>query len=162
MLFFSFLVVVDAHLLEDDTEKILNIFLHASNSVACLIDIFISARPWKVFHFVYAMTFGFYYASFSIIYWGGGGVGICYASKEECPYDGQYCTVQKGEHWCDPFIYPILDWQNHALIAIGVILGGCLVVPFVHFFWIGLAWIRHHIYSKTLKKPTDLPTTVNR
>ena len=29
------------------------------------------------------MTFGFYYASFSIIYWGGGGVGICYASKEE-------------------------------------------------------------------------------
>ena len=56
------------------------------------------------------MIFGFYCASFSIIFWGGGGVGICNASKEECPYYGQYCTVQKGKHWCDPFIYPILDW----------------------------------------------------
>ena len=52
---------MEAHLLENETEVILNVFLHASNTVACLIDIFISARPWKVGHFVYAITFGFYY-----------------------------------------------------------------------------------------------------
>ena len=152
---------MESHLLENETEKILNIFLHASNSVACLIDIFISARPWKAFHFVYAMTFGFYYASFSLIYWGGGGVGICYASRDDCPYDT--CTVPKGEEWCDPFIYPILDWQNNALIAIGVFLGVTLLVPFLHFVWMGLAWIRHYIYLKTVSKnPTDLPITIER
>ena len=41
-----------------------------------------------------------------------------------------------------------MDWQNNALIAIGVILGGCFVVPIIHFFWMGLAWLRKSISKK--------------
>ena len=73
--------VVESHLLKNEIAVILNVFLHGVNSITCLIDIFISARPWKVFHFVYPIIFGFYYAGFSLIFWGGGGVGVCYNTK---------------------------------------------------------------------------------
>ena len=81
--------------------------------------------------------------------------------REDCFYeDGGYytCTVQKGDQWCDPYIYPIIDWQNNALMAIGVILGGCFVVPVIHFIWMGLAELRHYIYKTGTK--SDLPTSI--
>ena len=157
--------VVESHLLKNEIAVILNVFLHGVNSITCLIDIFISARPWKVFHFVYPIIFGFYYAGFSLIFWGGGGVGVCYNTKTT-PENHPTATVHfpDSNEWCDPFIYPILDWQNNPLIAIGVILGGCLVIPLIHFFWMGLIWIREYIASKTISENTqsDLPTNIDR
>ena len=116
-----------------------------------------------MFHFVYPIIFGFYYAGFSLIFWGGGGVGVCYNTKTT-PQNHPTATVHfpDSNEWCDPFIYPILDWQNNPLIAIGVILGGCLVIPLIHFFWMGLIWIREYIASKTISENTqsDLPTNI--
>ena len=146
---------MEAQLLKNEAAIYLNIFLYGVNSLTCLIDIFITARPWKPFHFIYGILFGFYYAAFSLIYWGAGGVGVCYSTKEGHPT----ATVQRGNSFCDAFIYPILDWQNSPGISVGVILGGCLVLPLIHFFWMGLAWIRQKIASKILgEDSTDLPT----
>ena len=149
-----FSVVVEAHLLKNEAAIYLNIFLHAVNSITCLIDIWISGRPWKPFHFVYPILFGFYYAGFSLIYWGAGGVGICYTTQVGHPT----ATVAKAPNfWCDPFIYPILDWENEPLMAVGIIAGGCLFIPVLHFFWLGLAWIRQKIYAKIFGRSEELP-----
>lgn len=142
---FLFSVVMEAHLLKNEAAIYLNIFLHAVNSIACLIDIFITARPWKIFHFVYPICFGLYYTAFSLIYWGAGGVGVCYTTDIGHPT----AIVKKGGFWCDPFIYPILDWQSNPAIAAGVLAGGCIVLPIFHAFWMGLAKIRQMIYSCT-------------
>ena len=153
-----FLDVVEAHLLKNEAAVILNVFLHGCNSIACFIDIFISRRPWKLFHFIYPILFGCYYAGFSLIYWGAGGVGVCYPSREGHPT----ATVQIENTWCDPFIYPILNWQSEPLVAIGVILGGCIAMPLFHLFWMGLAWLRGLIHSKTAGDVTDLPIHTHR
>ena len=136
---------MEAHLLKNEAAVYLNIFLHAVNSIACLIDIFITARPWKFFHFVYPICFGLYYTAFSLIYWGAGGVGVCYTTDLGHPT----ATEKRGEFWCDPFIYPILDWQSNPAIAAGVLAGGCIVLPIFHAFWMGLAKIRQMIFSCT-------------
>ena len=89
---------------------------------------------------------------------------IILTSREDCYYEAEdriTCTVQKGDQWCDPFIYPILDWQDNALMAIGVVLGGCFVVPIIHFIWMGLAELRHYIYKKIVSgTKSDLPTSI--
>jgi len=36
---------------------------------------------------------------------------------------------------CDAFIYPILDWGDKPLLAIGMIIGGVLVMPLIQTFW---------------------------
>ena len=69
-------------MLRNTAAVVLNAFLHAVNTAVCLIDIWISGRPWKSFHFIYAILFGLYYAAFSLIYWGAGGTGICYVERE--------------------------------------------------------------------------------
>ena len=79
------IVVVEAHLLKNTAAVVLNFFLHGVNSITCLIDIWISGRPWKPFHFVYSIYFGLWYAAFSLIYWGAGGTGICYKEREGHP-----------------------------------------------------------------------------
>ena len=46
-------------------------------------------------------------------------------------------------------------------MAIGVILGGCFVVPVIHFIWMGLAELRHYIYKKNGSGiKSDLPTSI--
>ena len=154
---------MEDHLLENETAIILNVFVHGINSITCLIDIFISARPWRLFNFTYAIVFGAYYASFSLIYWGAGGVGLCYDTNVDLRIPLS-ATVHKNNQWCNPFIYPIiLDWQNLALIAIGVILAACLAIPLIHLFWMGLVRIRQYIYSKTMSKEnSSLPTSIER
>ena len=70
------------------------------------------------------------------------GTGICHdQATETAPYPND-----NGEY-CDPFIYPILDWENNAGMAFGVIAGGCLVIPVLHFLWMGLAWLREKVFS---------------
>ena len=148
-------------MLENETAIILTVFVHGINSIACLIDIFISARPWRLFNFAYAIVFGAYYAILSLIYWGAGGVGLCYDTIEDLRIPLS-AAVHKNNQWCNPFIYPIiLDWQNLALIAIGVIFGACLAIPLIHLFWMGLVWIRKYIHSKLISKEnSSLPTSI--
>ena len=145
-------------MLKNTAAVVLNVFLHAVNTIVCLIDIWISGRPWKSFHFIYAIFFGLYYAAFSLIYWGAGGTGICYVEREGHLTPANQLVEQNGQ-WCDPFIYPILDWANHPGIAVGMLFGGCIVFPLLHFFWLGISrlreWIFYRIYDRRKVEPED-------
>ena len=85
---FDFLDVLEAGLLNDTTSKLGNFLTHGYNSLACLVDIFISDRPWKSLHFFWPVLMGFTYAAFTLIYWSAGGLGLCFDE----PNDG--ATVQ--------------------------------------------------------------------
>jgi len=130
---------------------ILNVLLHGANTIACLIDIFISARPWKKFHFAYAMIFGCYYLIFNLSYYAFGGVGFCYDTKEGNPG----ASVQQGQKWCDPFIYPIMDWHNIPWISAKVVSVAFIFVPLYHFLWMGLVRSRKYICSKNSDSTTS-------
>ena len=77
-------------------------------------------------------------------YRGAGGTGICYDTRDGHPT----ATVEQNGLWCDPFIYPILDWENNPKIAVGMIFGGFVVFPLLHMFWLGLSWLREFIFEK--------------
>jgi hypothetical protein len=59
-----------------------------------------------------------------------------------------------GIEVCDKFIYPILDWEDHPGMAVGVIFGGCLFIPLIHCFWVGLAQLRMAVYKWTVPAQT--------
>ena len=62
---------------------------------------------------------------------------------------------------CDKFIYPILDWEDNAGLAVGMVFGGCLFIPLFHFVWIGLSKIREKIYYWT-QGSSDAPVNGGR
>jgi len=136
--------VVEFELMKGTWMTILNVFLHAINTVSCLIDIMITARPIYIHHFYLPVAFGVWYTLFSLIYWAAGGVGIC---MRRCPGDMMLhdptCPVQ-----CDKYIYPILDWEDHPGLAAGIVVGGCIFMPLLLAFWWVLVWIRHKIKEK--------------
>ena len=141
--------------MQNPAAEILNIFLHAVNTIVCLVDIWISGRPWKCFHFIYAIFFGVYYSAFSLIYWGAGETGICYAEPEGHLTPPEQLIEENGQ-FCDPFIYPILDWGNHPWIAVGVLFGGCIALPLLHLFWLGISRLREWIFFKLYHKTSLL------
>ena len=134
-------------------KEFLNVFLHALNSVSFLVDIFVTARPWRIHHFYFAIMFGLWYMGFSLVYWAAGGTGRCY-TKHYYLITNTTATalsstttatalsttttpvpVTEGEWFCDPFIYPILDWGGKPLLALAMILGGVIVMPLVQSLW---------------------------
>ena len=80
---FDFLDVLEAGMLNDTTSKLGNFLTHGYNSLACLLDIFISDRPWKSLHFFWPVLMGFTYAAFTLIYWAAGGL----FPPDFCPRD---------------------------------------------------------------------------
>jgi hypothetical protein len=69
--------------------------------------------------------------------------------------------VLSGVETCDKFIYPILDWEGNPGLAIGMIFGGCLVLPVIHSFWLGLAKVRGKIFERKFPSERD-PTSDGR
>lgn len=125
--------VVEFDLIQGEWMIALNYFLHLVNTLSCLLDIFLTARPIRVHHFYLAVIFGIWYTFFSLIYWAAGGTGIC---RDRCDLDPSCPFV------CDSYIYPILDWDAHPGMAAGVVLGGCVLMPVFQAVWCGLAWVR--------------------
>ena len=140
--------------MQNEAAVILNFFLHGVNTIVCLVDIWISGRPWKCFHFVYAILFGLYYTTFSLIYWGAGGTGICFDELEGHQTPPEQLVEVNGQ-FCDPFIYPILDWGNHPELAVGVLFGGCIALPLLHLLWMGLSRLRELIFFRVFHSKTE-------
>jgi len=131
--------VIEFDLIKGDWMIALNYFLHLVNTLSCLLDIFLTARPIRVHHFYLAVIFGLWYTIFSLIYWAAGGTGICKErcdKRPDCPYI------------CDRYIYPILDWDEKPGMAAGVVLGGCVFMPVIQGVWCGLAWVRDTVKEK--------------
>ena len=47
------------------------------NSLACLFDSLISARPTSIRHFWLPLAFGAFYLLVNLLFWVGGGLGLC-------------------------------------------------------------------------------------
>ena len=112
--------------------------MHGLTTISCLVDIFVSARPWKLSHFVYSALYGIGYVIFSLIYWMAGGIGPCIKNKET------------GELECFDYIYPILDWGGNPVLAIVVVLVLLVLMPVFHGFWILMYKLRLKIFNFTV------------
>lgn len=149
LVYWSFLhpIVIANGMLNSTSAKLGNFVIHGCNTLVCLLDIFISNRPWKPLHFFWSILFGLCYATFSLIYWAAGGLGMCFDEKPE-----EGVTVHVGDQWCAPYIYPeILDWETKPMQAVITIAGGVAALPFLHFFWMLLAKLRAYLYYRSIQ-----------
>ena len=60
------------------------------NSLGCLFDSLISARPASFGHFWLPLTFGAFYLLVNLLFWVGGGLGLC---KIHCVSSGSSLNV---------------------------------------------------------------------
>ena len=142
--------VVKYHLMASAWASLLNVFLHGLNSISFLIDIFVSARPIRIHHFYFAVLFGIYYMLFSIVYWQAGGTGRCAVrcwsihntTNNTASTTAASTPFPCDEVVCDPYIYPILDWESAPWSAVLTVVLGMLVMPLVQAFWWGCYRLR--------------------
>ena len=125
--FFVHPIWIQKGFLQDLTMRHAYLFGHIINSLICIIDIFISNRPWKFMHFIWPLIFGIGYVILTLLCWK---MGI------ETIYD------------------EILDWRNEPCKAIVTILVLIISLPLIHLFWMGLAKLRWQIHKKIQEKKT--------
>ena len=51
---------------------------------------------------------------------------------------------------CAKYIYPILNWETNPLVATGTIGVSVLLLPVIHFIWLGLYHLRLKLFSCTM------------
>ena len=119
LMYFSALYPMLPH---GDSIQAPDLFLHGLNSVLIVLDICISAMPFRLFHMIYPALFGLVYVIFSIVLWTTDRSIVLYGR--------------------------LLDW-NYPGTTIAVITG-CLfiVLPILQFLLFTLYKIRSVIYSK--------------
>lgn len=101
---------------------------HAVNSVMIIVDTLMCSIPIRFFHVVYPMAFMLLYAIFTVIYWLSGG------------------TNNIGK----PYVYAVLDYQNHPVIATITIL--CIFFIALPLSQLFLYWLyRFRCWLKTRK-----------
>eukprot|EP00095_Tigriopus_kingsejongensis_P005529 maker-scaffold282_size228295-snap-gene-1.24 protein:Tk05529 transcript:maker-scaffold282_size228295-snap-gene-1.24-mRNA-1 annotation:"hypothetical protein DAPPUDRAFT_306029" len=106
-------------ILYDNNFNYFGFFVHGLNSVICLLDLLVSARPFRMHHVYIPALFGVWYVLFSLIYFWAGG------------------TDAEG----NGYIYSVLDWSNPGL-SIGVVCGAAVGIVVVHALIFGLYKLR--------------------
>ena len=91
------------------TLTLLSAITHLFNSVYIVVDLFVTAMPVRLFHFVYPMIYAIVYIIFSVIYWAADGVN------------------QNGFD----YIYEPLDWDSPGTAALYSLLASFVGVPLV-------------------------------
>jgi len=109
---------------EDPPVSYQNVFVHGLNSVIVLVDVFISARPWRFHHVYMPVTFGLTYLTFSIVYYYAGG------------------TDAAG----NAYIYPILDWSDPGP-TVGYVFLCVVAVVLIHAVLFGFYRLRKFIHD---------------
>ena len=100
---------------------------HILSTVFMLIEVTMSNIPIRFLHFIYSHIFSSIYVLFTVIYWGAGG-------KNE-----------EGK----PYIYKILDYEDHAGEAIFTVFFALIILQFLaHLFLFILFRFRAWIVSK--------------
>jgi hypothetical protein len=120
---------------------------HTLNSLACLLDGLLSARPTRPAHFWPPLLLGLAYAATNLTYWAAGGLGLC---AVRCPAANSSLAVSRpsflppgrphtvrgcgpagpcGRLLCDSFLYPVLDWSCRPGAAAAWVLGLALLLP---------------------------------
>lgn len=84
---------------------------HLTNGIIAVVDVWASAIPFRVYHFVYVSVFAGTYGLFTVIYFFAGGTGA----------DGE------------PYIYGVLDYGSNPGLAVSLLLISILVIsPIIH------------------------------
>ena len=96
-------------------------------SVVTLIDVALSARPWRFCHVYIPLTYGFVYVAFQLIYILG--------------FNGR-------DPWDHDWIYPILDWKHDPGVAVGWVFGVLVMLVFVYGLLCLLGFARDKLWEK--------------
>nr|KAG5697084.1 hypothetical protein BaRGS_002000 [Batillaria attramentaria] len=89
-----------------------SVAFHAVNSVYVLLNLFITATPTRLLHFVHPVLFGMAYTLFSLVYQLSGGTNI------------------RGE----PFVYSVLDWSKPGRTLFLSSCSNFFAIPVMHLF----------------------------
>jgi hypothetical protein len=92
------------------TLTMLNLLMHAFNSILMVLDVIMVAHPFRLIHFCWSLLFILIYFCFSVIYHLVGGTGKNNA----------------------PSIYPALDWRK-VDSTLPIVILGLLSVILAHF-----------------------------
>lgn len=112
----------------------MNIFLHAMNTVVMTFDFWMVSHPFRLFHFIYPVTFAAFYGIFSIFYYLAGG------------------TSREGFN----YIYPILKWEHPHMAAL-TCLAVAIFFIIIHLWFIFMYWLRTKLHRKFYgNKTTEL------
>jgi len=107
---------------------------HLLIAVACLVDVFISDRPWRMIHAIHAIIFGGVFGIFSFLYFLAGGTN----------------------YYFEPFVYHIIDWA-HPLRTLLVIGGVTIFLVIFHSFFyllyrMRLVCSKHYMLRKEMAR----------
>ncbi|XP_045495027.1 protein rolling stone-like [Colias croceus] len=96
--------------LELAVNEVLDIFIHAINSVVMVLLLLIARQPVFILHFYQVFGFALVYMFFSLIYHFAGGV----------------------DQFGLPYIYPVLDWNQPGIAVLAVLFSAILII-IIHF-----------------------------
>lgn len=119
-------------LIYDGRDKGLNDALsHAGNAVMMIVDVYIRAHPPRYSHFVYPLSFGFFY-------------GFLFSLP--------YTLLGGTERDLNNFIYSVVDWKKHPAAALTFALATIVFLIFMHFFLTFLATSRTYLHRRMMSK----------
>ncbi|CAH0592664.1 unnamed protein product [Chrysodeixis includens] len=100
-------------------DPVLDIFVHAINSVFMVVLLLCSRHPMRMLHFYFPLIVGIIYLLFTVIFHVAGGVS---------PF---------GESW----IYPMLDWSQPGQTSL-LMFGSAVMFLVLHALVVGIALLR--------------------
>ena len=107
----------------DGALTVIDINLHATNSVMVLLELFLGAYPVRVLHVIYPIIYGLIYVVFSVFYW----------------------TANPEVH----VIYRvILDWNEPLISSISTVSMLVILLPLFHLLVFGMYQLRLWMYRK--------------
>lgn len=106
--------------------SVIDVWIHAGNSLAMFLEIVVAEYTFRVFHFIYPIFVGLIYLLFTLIYYFAGGVD------------------SKG----NSNIYTIINWGDKPLSTGLVVLGVAILLIFLHMIALIIQLLRRRICKK--------------
>lgn len=147
---------------------------HTLNSLACLFDSLISARPTSIGHFWLPLAFGAFYLLVNLLFWVGGGLGLCkihcvstgsnlnvtdysFARPAGVPVAVQACDEPPpcDTLVCEDYLYPPLDWSCSPGLAVALVCAIFASTPLVQVFWWAIFKLRLKLASSLISGEED-------
>ncbi|XP_034834767.1 protein rolling stone-like [Maniola hyperantus] len=98
---------------------VLDMFIHAVNSILMLILLFSARQPSNALHFYFLIVLSIIYIIFTVIYYAAGGT----------------------DPFGNPFIYPVLNWSDPGAAVLMIIIS-IVLVTIIHFITVLLSLAR--------------------
>lgn len=112
--------------------SVIDVWVHAGNSVAMFLEILVAEYTFRVFHFIHPIFVGLIYLLFSLIYYYAGGVD----------------QNGKGN------IYSILDWGEKPLSTGLIALGVAILMIFLHLISLIIQIVRKRVCKRFFASET--------